>query len=241
MIKNSIMQMVGSLYDKSTEAVPALADEYLKKHDFNVEAAATAFVKEQTRNCAAFGFVSGLGGLTTMLVTLPANIVSVTYVQMRMITCLAHMAGLDIKSESVRSDVYLCLMGTSLAQPLKKAGKKMAEEATKKLVAKLAAKIGGKSAGYLGRAIPFVGGAVGGAFDYLETKLIAKLAYNRFITNRYKATPQGTEEAPTAPEALDAPEATEATTPEPEKLIPDPTPADNAPIDVEVIKKEITE
>ncbi len=233
MIKDSIMQMVGSLYDKSTEAAPALADEYLTKYDFNVEAAATAFIKDQTKNSATFGFVSGLGGLTTMLVTLPANIVSVTYVQLRMIACLAHMAGQDIKSESVKSDVYLCLMGTSLAQPLKKAGKKMAEEATKKLVAKLAAKMGGKSAGFLGRAIPFVGGAVGGAFDYLETKVIGKLAYNHFIANRVQTTSPETEEEPKAP---DVPEVTP---PAVEKILPDANaPTDNEPIDAEVIKKE---
>lgn len=45
------------------------------------------------------GLYYWLWGIVTLPVTLPANITSVVYVQMRMIACVAYMAGFELDSD----------------------------------------------------------------------------------------------------------------------------------------------
>lgn len=71
-----------------------MANDYLKKYKTKEEAC-KAMIRNQIAKCAASGFITGFGGFITMLVTLPANITSVIYVQMRMIACTSYMAGFD--------------------------------------------------------------------------------------------------------------------------------------------------
>lgn len=56
------------------------------------------------------GFVSSFGGFITMPVTLPANITSVIYVQMRMIAAIALIRGYDLRDNEVQTFVYSCLV-----------------------------------------------------------------------------------------------------------------------------------
>ena len=118
-----------------------------------------------------------------MPVTLPANIGSVLYVQMRMIACLAHMGGYDINSDQVQTLVYACLAGISLDQIVKRAGIQFGEKFAMNLVKKIPGtalakinqkvgfrfitKFGQKGIVNLGKMIPVVGGVIGGGFDFV--------------------------------------------------------------------------
>ena len=55
--------------------------------------------------------------------TLPANITSVMYVQLRMCCAIAKMAGYDIHSDQVQTLIYACLTGSAASDILKHAGK----------------------------------------------------------------------------------------------------------------------
>ena len=67
--------------------------------------------------------MTGLGGLITLPVATPANIASVTYVQIRMIAAIAHMRGYDLKDDQVKTFVFVCLTGQlSFAQEYIKTG-----------------------------------------------------------------------------------------------------------------------
>ena len=57
-----------------------------------------------------------------MLVTLPANIASVLFVQIRMIVAIAYLAGHDLKDDRVKTMVYVCLVGNGVAELLKNLG-----------------------------------------------------------------------------------------------------------------------
>lgn len=100
-------------YDKTINGIPGtetayeLAESYLSKAK-NVEDAINSLINWQTTKCATSGFLTGLGGVVTMPVTIPVNIASVMYVQMRMIAAIAHMRGYDLKDDQVQTFV-LCM------------------------------------------------------------------------------------------------------------------------------------
>lgn len=77
-------------------------------------------LKNQILKCTTSGFLTGFGGIITLPITIPTNIGSVLYVQMRMIACTAYLAGYDLKSDQVQTFVYACLAGVSVNQLIKK-------------------------------------------------------------------------------------------------------------------------
>lgn len=208
--QDDIMKLLEKLYDNSINGLPKvslpinqLADDYLTKNP-DVESAAKSFINYQIAKCTTSGFVTGLGGLLTLPVAIPANVSSVLYVQMRMIACLAHMGGYDTKSDQVQTLVYACLAGISLDQVVKqvgiKFGVKFANAMVKKIPGQVLVKInqkvgfrlltkfGTKGLINIGKAIPVVGGVISGGFDFVETRIIADRAYKMFILNDFSGS-----------------------------------------------------
>ena len=201
--QEQIMQLLDKLYDGSIQGiqkvsppVTELASDYLEKHK-DVETAAKTFINYQIAKCTTSGFLAGLGGLITLPVTIPANISSVMYVQMRMIACLAYMGGFDTNSDQVQTLVYACLAGISIDQLVKSVGIQFGLKFTTAMVKKIPGtvltkinqkvgfrfltKFGTKGLINIGKAVPIVGGVIGGGFDLVETKIIADRAYKMFI------------------------------------------------------------
>ena len=203
MTQEQVMELLDKLYDKSTQGIPKvsppienLAADYLGKHK-DVESAAKSFINYQIAKCTTSGFITGLGGLITLPVAIPANVASVMYVQMRMIACLAYMGGFDTDSDQVQTLVYACLAGISIDQLVKQVGIKLGVKLTTSMVKKIPGKVltkinqkvgfrfltkfGTKGLINIGKMVPIVGGVIGGGFDLLETKIIADRAYKMFI------------------------------------------------------------
>lgn len=201
--QEEVMQLLDKLYDQSVQGISKvsppidmLANEYLEKSK-NVDAAAKKFINYQIAKCTTSGFVTGLGGIITLPVAIPANVGSVMYVQMRMIACLAYMGGYDTNSDQVQTLVYACLAGISIDQILKNAGIQFGTKFTMAMIKKIPGsvitkinqkvgfrfltKFGTKGVINLGKVVPVVGGVIGGGFDFVETKVIAKRAYKMFI------------------------------------------------------------
>ena len=119
-----------------------------------------------------------------------------------MIACTAYLAGYDLKSDQVQTLVYACLAGVSVTEVVKqtgvKIGVKMATSAIKKIPGKTLTKInqkvgfrfvtkfGEKGVINLGKLVPGVGAVIGGGLDYVETKVIAKRAYDWFIEGEFE-------------------------------------------------------
>lgn len=55
----------------------------------------------------------------TIPVTVPANVASVLYVQMRVIASTVYMAGYDLNCDQVQTFVYACLAGVSVNEFVK--------------------------------------------------------------------------------------------------------------------------
>ena len=156
-------------------------------------------LKNQIAKFTTSGFLTGLGGVITLPVSIPANIGSVLYVQMRMIVCTAYLAGYDLKSDQVQTFVYACLVGVSVNEVIKQTGVKVGikvatkgiEKIPRQVITKINQKIGfrfitkfgQKGSLNLVKVVPVVGGAINGGLDYAETKLIADRAYKMFFEN----------------------------------------------------------
>ena len=203
MTQEEIMKLLDSLYQKTIDGIPKvspsidqLAEDYLQKNPC-LDQAINKFISYQIAKCTTSGFLTGLGGIITLPVTIPANIGSVLYVQMRMIACIAYMCGYDTNSDQVQTLVYACLAGISVNQILKNTGIQFGTKLSIAMVKKIpgtaltkinqrvgfrfVTKFGSKGLINLGKAIPVVGGIIGGGFDLVETKIIANRAYKMFF------------------------------------------------------------
>lgn len=201
--QEDIMNLLDSCYEKCLNGIPvvspsveAMANDYLKKYNLK-EAACKAMLRNQIAKCTTSGAITGFGGLITMPVTIPANVGSVIYVQMRMIACVAHMADYELNSDQTQTFVYACLAGVAVNSLVKQAGikfgVKLANGVIKKIPGKVLTKInqkvgfrfitkfGTKGIINLGKLIPGVGAVVGGGLDFVETKVIADRAYKWFF------------------------------------------------------------
>lgn len=224
--QEDIMKMLDSLYEKTVQGLPVvspsigtLADSYLMRNN-DVESAAKSFINYQITKCTTSGFLTGLGGIITLPIAIPANVSSVLYVQMRMIAGLAYMGGYDLNSDQVQTLVYACLAGVSINQVVKKAGinfgMKFGKAAVGKIPGTVLTKInqkvgfrfitkGGKTGIVnLGKMVPGLGGVISGGFDLIETKLIAKRSYRLFIEGDL-ADPLSSDGSDTLDESPEAP------------------------------------
>lgn len=206
--EEDITKMLDSLYGnvlnglgKASPPVEEFAKEYLEKEN-EPHVAAKKMINNQILKCTTSGFITGFGGLITLPVSIPVNLSSVLYVQMRMIACTAYMAGYDLKSDQVQTFVYACLAGVSVNEVIKQAGAKvgvkLATSAISKIPGKTLTKInqkvgfrfltkfGSKGILNLGKLVPGVGAVIGGSLDYAETKTIAKRAYDWFFEGEFK-------------------------------------------------------
>jgi hypothetical protein len=207
--QEDIMKILNSCYEKCINGIPKIspsienmANNYLQKHRTK-EDACNAMLRNQIVKCTTSGFLTGFGGFITMPVTIPANVSSVIYVQMRMIACVAYMAGYPLNSDQTQTFVYGCLAGVAVNNLLKQAGIKIgikiANGAIKKIPGKILTKInqkvgfrfitkfGTKGIINLGRCIPGVGAVIGGGFDLVETKIIASRAYRWFFEGNFSS------------------------------------------------------
>ena len=201
--QEDIMVLLNQLYNQSIRGIAkvsppidVLANNYLEKSE-DLEKAARTFVNYQIVKCTTSGFITGLGGVITLPVAIPANIGSVMYVQMRMIACLAYMGGYDTDSDQVQTLVYACLAGISIDQLLKSVGIQFGTKLTMAMVKKIPGsvlvkinqkvgfrfltKFGTKGIINIGKAVPVIGGVISGGFDFAETRVIADRAFKMFI------------------------------------------------------------
>lgn len=163
-----------------------LANSYAKQGG-TLDEQADSLIRWQVTKAATSGFLTGLGGIMTLPITIPANIASVIYIQIRMITAIAHMGGHDVNSDKVKSLIYISMVGNGAKELLKdigvKAGEKLLMKTLEKVSVKLAAKIGEKGVTALGKSIPILGGVIGGSFDAASTRIVGKVAKRIFIEN----------------------------------------------------------
>ena len=157
---------------------------------------ANALIRWQTVKAAGLGFITGIPGLSAMPVTLPANLTSVLFIQIRMMAAIAYLGGYDLNDDRVKTLCLACLCGHAARAILREAGleigQKMAGSAlkrwpkrtfieiNKKVGFRLLTKFGEKGVINAGRAIPLLGGFIGGGVDAAWTKAMGDRARDIF-------------------------------------------------------------
>lgn len=147
------------------------------------------FINWQQAKCATSAFITGLGGIITLPVAIPANVSSVIYIQIRMIATTACMNGYDLKDDQVKTLVYVSLIG-QVTDILKKVGinigtkisieliKKIPieiiKQINKKVGLRLITKFGEKGIINLGKCVPIISGIIGGTVDAVGARTIGK-------------------------------------------------------------------
>jgi hypothetical protein len=194
---NKGLMILDSCYEKVLAGVPfvsepveELANNYLKK--YSQEKAIQEMIFWQTKKCFTSGFLTGIGGLITLPIAIPTNISSILYIQMRMVAAIAYIRGYNLKDDEVKTLIYCILLDISIENILKSFGVKFTNklslaliqkipgkvliEINKKLGMRFITKAGEKGLINLTKTVPFIGGVVGGSFDWITTKRIAKSA-----------------------------------------------------------------
>ncbi|HHB95130.1 MAG TPA: EcsC family protein [Campylobacterales bacterium] len=189
-------------YDKAVNGVVGLdsaqelAESYMKEKGSKIEQA-NSLIRWQNTKSGTSGFITGFGGLIVMPVTLPANITSVIFIQIRMVAAIAYIGGHDIKSDKVKTLIYTSLLGNAAKEVLKDVGiqvsKKIAINLIKQIPGKVITKInqkvgfrlvtkfGEKGIINLAKAVPILGGIVGGTLDVASTNTVGNTARDIFI------------------------------------------------------------
>lgn len=175
-----------------------LAEEYRNNPKYkNDEERIDALIRWETTKNFTTGFVTGLGGILTMPVTMPAAFGATWIIQARLVAAIASLAGHDVKSDQVRTFVMVCLTGDAVKDVMKPAGitigRKLTEAAFKRVPGKalieinkkvgfrLLTKAGEKGAVNLMKVVPVAGGIVGGVFDSATCRVAGKNAKKLFL------------------------------------------------------------
>lgn len=169
------------------------ADTKLVDAAGDVENALAALLRMHTSLAGVQGFVTNLGGVSTIAVTVPANVAGVTIVQCHLVAGIAHLRGYDLDDPRVRNAILACMLGEGEVKSLIKAHRlpsspmalatspvhdpmlddTLSREVTSELVGRTA---GRRAVTLIGRRIPFFGGAVGASSDAYATWQIGTYA-----------------------------------------------------------------
>lgn len=139
-------------------------------------------IDDHVRYAGAQGLLTGLGGVVTATVTIPANLAGLALIQSRMVAAIAHKRGYDLEDPRVRNAILTCLLGRELVdqkiQQRKLPGPPMAiatapvhdPELDRLLTAEVASdlitRVGGKRLAItIARRTPIIGGAFGMGAD----------------------------------------------------------------------------
>jgi hypothetical protein len=170
-----------------------LSDSRYATHDARID----SLVRWESSKSFTTGFATGLGGLIVLPVTVPAAIGAAWIVQARMVGAIAHMRGYDLEDDRVRTLAFAAIAGDATAmEAVKRIGTDLATRASKQAVQRvsgralieinkkvgfrLLTKAGTTGVINLSKAIPIVGGIVGGTVDGAATRIVGRIAKETF-------------------------------------------------------------
>lgn len=143
------------------------------------------------------GAVTGIGGLITLPVSIPSDLICSWRIQASMAFSIAYVYGHTKDTTDLKTDLYLILAGDSAKEALKRLGIEVSKSVTKKAVEKyitrdvmvkiwkvisqkIITKAGEKSLTSFMKMVPLVGAPVGFTFDWVATQTVGKFAISYY-------------------------------------------------------------
>ncbi len=169
------------------------ADERLGECDGDVEKAIGKLIESHARLAGAQGFLTNLGGLVTMAMTVPASISGQALLQCHLVAGIAHLRGYSLSDPRVRNAVLACVLGDDAVKSLVKQHRlpgppmviatapqhdpeldqRIATEVATELITQVAGK---RTVAVVGRRVPVIGGGVGALTDGYHTYRVGRYA-----------------------------------------------------------------
>ena len=167
------------------------AEKQLDEQNGDVDKAIREVIENSVRLAGAQGFLTNIGGLVTMAITVPTNITGLALIQCRMVAAIAHLRGYDLADKRTRNAILASMLGEErmlgLINKKKLPGTPMALATApvhdphldnimaNEVAAELLTKVAGKRiATTVGRRVPIVGGLVGAGADGFSTWKIGR-------------------------------------------------------------------
>lgn len=139
------------------------------------------------------GAITGIGGIITLPVAVPVDLVCSWQIQASMALSIAYIYGHTKDTTDLKTDLYLILAGDSAKEILKQFGIEASKSLTKKMVnkyitrevmtkiwklvgRKIITKAGEKSLTSFVKMVPLVGAPVGFTFDWASTQFVGNIA-----------------------------------------------------------------
>ena len=177
------------------------ADLRLAEHDGDVEKAISALIDSHVRMAGVQGFLTNIGGVVTMALSVPANITGLALLQVHLVAGIAHLRGYDLADPRVRNAVLACLLGDdgvkSLIKKKKLPSTPMAiatapgydatldERVSAAVASELITRVAGKrTMAVVGRRMPVVGGGVGAVTDGFSTYQVGRYTAKQLRSRR---------------------------------------------------------
>jgi hypothetical protein len=174
-----------------------LGDQYLQNPAYTTKIERIdALGKWEERKNFTSGFLTSLGGIISLPVAIPASLGINWVLQTRMVAAMAYIGGFDIDDPPVRMTIALCLLGKrgkkllnkdvqELTKLLRKNALSQVPKQTIQLInqavaGRLMQAATAKGFSRVSKAIPILGGAVGGVLDFMSCRETAEFAKELF-------------------------------------------------------------
>jgi uncharacterized protein (DUF697 family) len=179
---------VGPLSSAGNLAQEYLIDASYASDDERVD----ALIRWETRKNFTAGFVTGLGGVIALPVTIPSALAASWLIQARMAGAIARIYGHDLEDERVRTMILLALAGDVAKEAMKGLGIPFGNAVTRRAVdqipgralvevnkrigLRLLAEVAERRVANFARLVPVAGGVVGGTLDAVVCRMVGRTA-----------------------------------------------------------------
>ncbi|PJE80878.1 hypothetical protein CI610_00126 [invertebrate metagenome] len=162
----------------------------------SVEKRVDYLIRRQHVNAGISGLITGIGGVLSVPVGIPANVACVLLLQVRMVAAIACIQHKDLSEQGTKSLIFACLAGKNTKNLLSELGingsllllgytfRRMPDKWVnilfRRISSVLLVNVGTTGAFRLVRLLPLAGSVVGGALDALSTNTIGQVAKEVF-------------------------------------------------------------
>lgn len=202
--KKKSAELVNYIYEKAINGIGPIASAELLAREYRedtryatIQEKCESLVTWETTKNFTTGFLTGIGGLVTLPLSVPGALAASWIIQVRMAAAIAIMNGYNPADEKVKTMVLLTIAGGEIKNILLEAGVVVTSRLTTSLINqvprailyeinlligyRLISRSGATGIASIVKIVPFLGGAVTGSIDAYYCKTIGDKAIELFL------------------------------------------------------------